>query len=254
MSLLDNCHIAYVNLASRPDRNEHMIKELKRVGLEASRFDAYEPGPTIERVGANRVQRMLKENGGTEGAIGCMFSQISIMLNAARGQKNAMVLEDDTIFCSDFKERLHEFATFVPSDFDILWLGATFHKEPTWHKLGHQDKLPCNCTLNRDWEETNHPNIVRTYGAWSTYAYIVNKKSIPKITLLLSEIMPQSIGIDYSMIALQPLLKTYAFVPGMVKQGDWQSNIGNGITKFSNFNRLGIHWWADTYDKDKKYI
>lgn len=249
--ILDNCHIAYVNLASRTDRNEHMQKELARIGIKAERMDAYLPHEIIDRVGADRLQKMIQ---GTIGACGCMYSQMSIMLKAVRGKFHAFVMEDDLIFCDDFKDRLHEFTTFIPNDWDILWLGATFHKEPTWHKLGHQDKLPCNCTLNKDWEETNHPNIVRTYGIWSTYAYIVNAKSIPKITLLLSEIMPESIGIDYSMIALQPLLKTYAFVPGMIKQFDNQSNIGNGITKFSGFSKLGEYWWANEYDKDKKYI
>lgn len=251
MSILNDCHIAYVNLASRPDRNDHMQAELKRIGITANRFDAYEPALTIERVGADRVQRMINT---TPGAIGCMYSQMSIMLNAARGEKHAMVLEDDLVFCSDFHSRLQEFVTFLPNRWDIMWLGATFHKEPIWHNAGHRKNFPCNCILNRDWEPVSHPNIVRTYGCWSTYGYIVNVKSIPKITLLLSEIMPLTIGIDYSMIALQPQLYTYAFIPGMVKQYDNVSNIGTGVTKFSGFSKLGEYWWADKWDKEKVYI
>lgn len=251
MSILDKCHIAYVNLASRTDRNEHMQNELVRIGIEAERFDAYEPGPTIEKVGADRVQRMID---GTPGAIGCMYSQIAIMLRAARGQRHAFVMEDDLILANDFKDRLHEFATFVPEPWDVLWLGGTVHKEPVWHAAGHPNKLPCKCELNRDWEETNHPNIIRTFGMWSTYAYIINAKSIAKIVLMLTEFMPQSIGIDYSFIALQPLLRTYAFVPGMVKQFDNKSNIGNGITKFSGFEKLGPHWFQNYYDNDKNYM
>jgi GR25 family glycosyltransferase involved in LPS biosynthesis len=251
MSILTDSHIAYVNLARRDDRNTHMIAELQRVGIAANRFDAYEPIPTASRVGYDRVQRMMDT---TPGAVGCMYSQISVMLNAVRGNKHACVFEDDLIFCSDFNERMEEFEAFVPGDWEILWLGATFHKEPTWHNTGHRKDFPCECELNRDWEPTNHPNIVRTYGIWSTYAYIVRLESIPKITLLLSEFMPQTIGIDYSMIYLQPGLKTYAFVPGMVKQMDNESNIGKGKTIFSGFAKLGEYWWQDKYDKNKNYM
>jgi len=251
MSILTDSHIAYVNLAIRPDRNTHMRNELQKAGIKAYRFDAYEPIPTAEKVGYDRVAKMMNT---TPGAVGCMYSQMSIMLNAHRGRKHAFVMEDDLIFCSDFKERLHEFTTFIPNRWDILWLGSTFHKEPVWHPLRHKKDFPCNCTLNRDWEPTNHPNIVRTYGCWSTYAYIVNCTSIPKITLMLSEFMPQTIGIDYSMIYFQPELLTYAFVPGMVKQMDNESNIGKGITKFSGFAKLGDYWWQDRWDREKVYL
>jgi hypothetical protein len=53
-------------------------------------------------------------------------------------------------------------------------------------------------------------------------------------------------GIDWLFIYLQPWLNTYAFNPGMVKQIDNQSDIGKGMTIFSNFSKLGKHWYQET--------
>ena len=54
-----------------------------------------------------------------------------------------------------------------------------------------------------------------------------------------------SMGIDWLFILLQPYLKTFAFVPGCVKQMDNLSDIGQGITRFSGFAILGPHWFRD---------
>jgi hypothetical protein len=63
--------------------------------------------------------------------------------------------------------------------------------------------------------------------------------------------IPTSIGIDYSMIRMQPLLETYCLLPGAVKQIDNLSDIGTGITRFSGFGKLNgtiensRYWWQD---------
>ena len=73
---------------------------------------------------------------------------------------------------------------------------------------------------------------------------------------MLDEIMPQSIGIDWSMIQISPKLYTYAFVPGCIKQYDNTSDqipsLGeNGRTEFSKFATLNgtiensAYWWQD---------
>jgi len=78
----------------------------------------------------------------------------------------------------------------------------------------------------------------RTYGAFCTYAYVVNVKSIEKILNLFDEHLHTSIGIDWLFIKLQPQLKCFAFVPGSVKQMDNKSDIGTGMTIFSGFSKL----------------
>lgn len=245
--LLDDCYIAYINLAHRTDRQFHMLKELARMKISATRFPAIRTTHShysIEGFDPAKVNKMLLR---TPGAIGCHYSQVAVMERAHEQGLHAFVMEDDIVFCSDFHKRLDIMDTILLDEWDILWMGGTFHvNPPVWHK-------PSNATwlrygghrITRDAECTDHPHILRTYGAFSTYAYIVNWKSIPKILHMLEANVADSIGIDYLFIYLQPQLKTYAFVPGCVKQIDNMSDIGNGMTVFSGFSKLGPYWFQD---------
>lgn len=240
MNILQESYIAYINLDSRPDRDEHMKKELERVGIKAKRRRAFLP----DQFPSAKYEVMRRR---TPGAIGCHLSQRALMMQANFMDKHAFVMEDDLVFCDDFKDRLTIIEDFLSkNDFDIFWFGGTYHKEPTWHKSPHQqDMKHCHCNLNRDYETTNNPRIVRTYGAFSTHCYLVNRDSIAKVIGLLDENVHLSQGIDHNFIFLQPQLKTFAFVPGCVKQYDNQSNIGNGMTYFSGFSKLGDHWFQN---------
>lgn len=232
MSLIDDCYAAYVNMDHRTDRAEHMKAELLRVGLPGVKRHRG-PRPEEWQGDPDRVKKILSQ---TPGALGCWMGQFSVMEEAlARGQ-HAFVMEDDLIFCSDFCERMKVFQDFVASrSWDVFWLGGTFHADrPVWHP----DHV--------DWEPTANARIVRTYGAFSTHAYIVNKTSISKIMHQLDCWMPDSVGIDGTFIKhVEPFARTYAFVPGMVKQRDNWSDIGKGMTIFSDFDKLGGHWWQD---------
>ena len=125
-------------------------------------------------------------------------------------------------------------------------MGATFHvRPPHWHKD----------TLGRDAECTDDSRMIRTYGAFCTYAYIVNNKSLATVLEGLDRWLPKSMGIDWAMIQLQPHLYTYAYVPGCCIQRDGKSDIGYvkhkeggrgpGFTKFSGFAKLGPYWFAN---------
>lgn len=234
--ILDDVYASFINLDSRPDRLEHMNKELARVGIEAERTRGILPDEY--KGDSSRVEVMRNR---TPGAIGCWMSQAQVMASAWEAGKHALVMEDDLVFCSDFQERLKIVSEFLSGRvWDVFWLGGTYHVNPAvWHLDG----------LGRDAERTDHPRIMRTYGAFSTHAYIVNLESTEYVLSLLDELMPLSMGIDWAFIQLQPDLQTYAFAPGCVIQFDNQSNIGNGTTYFSKFAELGAHWWADRMEQ-----
>lgn len=240
--LLNDSHIAFVNMDHRTDRLAHMENQLDLVGLSAERVRGLPPSEVD--VDPKKVRVMQNR---TPGAIGCMISQMHIMGMAHIKGKNAIVLEDDVSFCEDFNKRLEYISEWTDNNqWDVFWLGGTVHNKPTWwHSQPHNHELrQCNCTLGIDLDQTSDKHIIRTYGAFCTYAYIVNKNSLEKVLKMLDDCMSFSIGIDWSFIYLQPTLKTYMFIPGCIKQIDNMSDIGvnpdgsQGFTRFSGFLKL----------------
>ncbi len=220
----------YVNLDERKDRRTHMEAELQRVGIFAERVRGLLPHEVnVDR----KLVKVMQDR--TPGAIGCHYAQRSIIAHGAKTKRNVLVMEDDLVFCDDLEDRMATMAEFLAGrEWDIVWLGATFHvNPPVWHKD----------TLGRDIELTEAKRIVRTYGTWCTYAYVVNGDSAQKVVDLLDAHVQQSMGIDWLMIQIQPQLQTFAYVPGCVKQMDNQSNIGKGWTYFSHFKKLGPFWF-----------
>lgn len=243
-----DCYAGFVNLEHRKDRLAHMVSEFARVGVFAERFDAIDWRK--QNWDTNYYGTMLRR---TPGAIGCYLSQMGVMKKALEQNKSAIVFEDDLIFCSDFKERLDYIENYINDkapDFDVFWLGGTFHVNPPYWHTGRNPMLT-GTTIGKDAECTDDARIMRTYGCFSTHAYIVNVKNIDKVLGLLEGQIPTSIGIDYSFIRLQPQLKTFSFVPGCVKQMDNMSDIGSGMTIYSGFSRLNgsvensAYWWQD---------
>lgn len=234
MDLIQDSYISFVNLEHRTDRLEHMNAQLSRIGIEAVRTRGLLPVECLDKKG---IKTMLDR---TPGAVGCHFSQVSIMQRALTLGKNAWVMEDDLIFCNDFTERVKYMSEYLQGvEWDVMWLGGTFHSPAFWHKIGKSGMPPdCSAQLGKDFDHTGDPRIKRTYGAFCTYAYIVNKASIEKIMNLFDEHLHTSIGIDWLYIKLQPQLKCFAFVPGSVKQMDNKSDIGTGMTIFSGFSKL----------------
>lgn len=240
--LLGDCYISYLNLDHRTDRLELIEQELSKAGLKAERTRGKMPREFD--LSAPELQRMRMR---TPGAVGCHYGQVAIMKGAHMRDKHAFVLEDDAQFCQDFKERMVYMDAFLEGkEWDVLWLGGTVHMDvPWWHQTGHPEMTDCPCTLNKDFDITDDPRVIKTYGAFSTFAYIVNKKNIRKILGMFDTHLSNSIGIDYLFIRIQPELNTYMHIPGMVRQRDNQSDIGTGWTIFSGFSKLGPHWYSD---------
>ncbi len=238
----EDCYISYVNLGHRSDRFNHMNAQLAAAGIKAVRTDGVMPHEIQYDVHKHRV---MWER--TKGALGCWTAQVNIMKEALRLNKSAVIFEDDCVFCSDIQDRLRHIETFIDDndpDFDVVWLGGTVHVNPAfWH--GEKNLDSANSHIGQDAQVTSDPRMLRTFGAFSTYAYIVNVKSLQKIIDSLDAIMHESMGIDWAFIKMQPNLRTYMYVPGCVKQMDNQSDIGGAMTVFSNFSAIGPYWWQD---------
>lgn len=239
-----DCYVGFLNMDHRTDRLLHFNEEIKKLGIPANRVRGKRPEEF--NLADPNIQVMKNR---TPGAIGCHYGQVEIMKHADAARKDAMVFEDDVVFCSDIQMRLDYIEVFLNKNkWDIFWLGGTFHVGPPWWHNGKNKHISA---LGRDAQTTDDARIMRTFGAFSTHAYIVNKNSIEKILRFLEFNVHLSMGIDWAMIKIQPDLLTYAFVPGCVKQMDNMSDIGGGITTYSGFSRLNgteensRYWWQD---------
>jgi glycosyl transferase family 25 len=108
MKFDDLAHVFYINLASRPDRNDHMVTQLSAVGLpHATRFEAIRA---------------------RNGAVGCTLSHVKILSDAFEARlPYVVVLEDDVCFTNPAQLR-SSFDQFFEekgaNSWDVLLLGG----------------------------------------------------------------------------------------------------------------------------------
>jgi GR25 family glycosyltransferase involved in LPS biosynthesis len=165
-------YIAYINLDSRPDRNESAQQEFQYGGLNPERV----PGVSIQ--GTNNAM--------VNGMMGCTLSHLKILLEAKRRKQNVLIFEDDAKFINDYNtvidgacEQLKE------KDWFLFYLGANILKP--FQQISK--------------------NLARLNHAQSTVAYGVNLKNIDTI---ISAILTNQVAIHEGSTVLRPIDMIYA--------------------------------------------
>lgn len=249
MSLLSDSYVSYLNVDHRVDKKEHMEKELARVGIDAFRTRGKLPNEFNLKDRKYTVQVAR-----TPGSIGCWAGMVEIAETALKCGKHAMIFEDDLLFCDDIHERFKIIEDFDNNFlWDVIWLGGTVHiNPPYWHTGRNPDLLTKSVGL--DCLYVGHKYLYRSFGSFSTHAWVLNKNSIRKVIDMLDDFQHLSMGIDHAHINIAAKLDNYVFLPGAVIQRDGRSDIGRGDTIFSSFKSLGEHWFAkrlEDFDHDK---
>ena len=183
--MIENLYSGFLNLDHRKDRLDHMTRQIEKISLKPIRHRGKKPQEYD--LSNPKYSVMLNR---TPGAIACHEGQVEIMKEAQRQGKHAAVFEDDVIFCDDFDKRMEHIDNWTKThEWDVIWLGASFHVHPPyWHKFGQSGMPPdCSAQLGKDCEPTDDPRMIRTYGAYVTFAYIVNFNSMDKIFKLFDE-------------------------------------------------------------------
>lgn len=95
-----------INLDRRPDRLDHATRQLRRVGIEATRFPALD----CRKLGISPEEA-------------CSLSHLNVLnLARVRGWQRVLVLEDDVTFADDFNDRISELR--LPHNLGWFYLGA----------------------------------------------------------------------------------------------------------------------------------
>lgn len=115
MKLNDLSNSIYViNLKERLDRREHITDQLKKIDCENYIL--------FEGVNGKKIDNPTKMPSG-------MFGLIKTYLNMYNDWKkspkeNILIIEDDCVFLDGFNEKLEEYFSNVPNDWDMLYFGA----------------------------------------------------------------------------------------------------------------------------------
>lgn len=201
--LLDNIHVIYINLDSRPDRKISVLNELKKIKvMNPERFKAIKLA---------------------NGALGCSMSHLKC-IEYAKANKY-----DQVLICEDDIE-------FINPDLFLNQLKAFFNKNHNWDVtlIAGNNMLPY---LPID--ET----CIKIFNCQTTTAYIVKyeyydtlinhyKEGIQK---LMKEPTNNNYKIDKYWFHLQKKDNWYLVIPLTIVQREDYSDIEGKITNFKNY-------------------
>ena len=114
ISINDIKHVFYINLASRPDRKQHVEEQLYTLGITASRFNAIKL---------------------SNGALGCSMSHLKCLETAKEnGWSHLLIVEDDIKFLDPelFKRQLNTILS-KHSNWDVVIIGG--NNVPPYQKI-----------------------------------------------------------------------------------------------------------------------
>lgn len=148
-----------INLDRREDRWRECLGKFKKYDLNVTRVPAVD-GSTLS--GAYCIS--LPE-------LGCLLSHIMVFEDILKNDYQvSLIFEDDFELLVDWKQKLHDAFTNLPSDWDMLYLGCKHVAEPS----------------------VIHPTLYRVNGAYTSSAYIIKKQFaefiLPHLKLLRKQI------------------------------------------------------------------
>lgn len=212
----DILHIFYINLESRPDRNEHVMDELNRIGLDqkAVRFNAIK----------------LANGQKNSGALGCSMSHLKCLeIAKSNNWPHVLICEDDIMF--------------LDPSFLISQMNTFFSKNMSWDVLllAGNNMLPYSAVDN---------TCIQVGHCLTTTGYIVQNHYFDTLIKNYKEGIVQlmknpedkkTYAIDKYWIRLQQQDKWFLIIPLSVIQREDYSDIEGKVTNFQknmlNYNK-----------------
>lgn len=148
----------------------------------------------------------------TPGAYGCLLSHLQVIREARQlGLSSILIFEDDVVFDEHLNDKFENFIKDVPSNWDILFLGALHKDEPT--RIAE--------------------NVARISKANSTYAYALRSTVFDDFIDLNRETIEV---LDNNSYVLQQRFNCYCFMPNLA----WVETEYSDVQK-----RLERHWYLE---------
>ena len=201
-SIEDIKHVLYINLESRKDRKIHVEKELNKIGVESTRFNAI---------------RL------SNGALGCSLSHVKCLEIAKKNNwDHLLIVEDDIKFLNPtlFKEQLNTFLSNHASWDVVLFAGNNM---PPYHVIDNSCVQVNRC-------QTTTGYLVKSHYYDTLIGNI--KEGIHK--LMKEPGNHKLYAIDKYWFNLQEKHKWYLITPLTVTQQEGYSDIEKKVTNYTN--------------------
>lgn len=141
--------VVYINLAKRPDRNEHMKEMTKIFGKKVLRFEAIEETP---------------------GYLGCAKSHIGVLeLAIQENWKNVLVLEDDADW-NHFEQNYKRLEALSTRIYDVILLGGVAVQKDSVDRV-HSSQTATSYLIQNHYYNTLLTNFKEAYNGLQTEGY-----------------------------------------------------------------------------------
>jgi GR25 family glycosyltransferase involved in LPS biosynthesis len=195
-------HVFYINLASRPDRKQHIESQLHNIGIQH-----------FERFNAIKL---------ANGALGCSMSHLKCLETAKKeGWPHLLIVEDDILFLNPelFTSQLNQFLS-KHSHWDVVLIAG--------NNIPPYEKIDDTCIRVKTCQTTTGYLINSHY-----YDILINnfREGINK--LMSSPDKHVLYAIDKYWFQLQEKDKWYLIIPLSVTQREDYSNIENRPTNYT---------------------
>lgn len=203
-SISDIKHVFFINLERRPDRKEHVINQLRSIGIEcAERFNAVQMA---------------------NGAIGCSISHLKLLeIAKAHNWEHILIVEDDIEFTNPslFTSQFNDFLSNHGTEFDVALIAG--NNMPPYIGIDSTCVRVSRC-------QTTTGYLVRQH----YYDTLIHNYRIG-ISMLLKEPHNHPLyAIDKYWFRLQAIDKWYLVVPLTVTQRADYSDIEKRPTNYRN--------------------
>jgi GR25 family glycosyltransferase involved in LPS biosynthesis len=202
-SIQDIKHIFYINLASRPDRKQHVESQLHNIGIH-----------NFERFNAIKL---------TNGALGCSMSHLKCLEIAKKENwPHLLIIEDDILFLNPelFTTQLNKFL-FKHSNWDVVLIAG--NNMPPYQTIDDTCIRVKTCQTTTGYLINNH--------YYDTLIHNI-REGIQK--LMVSPEKHVIYAIDKYWFQLQEKDKWYLIIPLSVTQREDYSNIENRATNYTS--------------------
>ena len=200
-SISDIEHAFYINLHSRPDRRNHVERQLKNIGIHAERFNAFKMD---------------------NGAIGCSMSHLKLIETAkANNWEHILIVEDDILF-TDPKLFINQFNKFLSNhkSFDVVLIAG--------NNIPPYKKIDDTCVQVTHCQTTTGYLVQKHY-----YDKLITNYKNGILQLMKNPDKPIMYAIDKFWFNLQAIDKWYLIIPLTVTQREDYSDIEKRPTNYT---------------------